>query len=180
LADGTNVNPINSLKSEFFINLLLSGLVSGSVMAALLGMVLARKTDLFRSRRTWKERSIADLLGPIYMQFERTKRAFKRYDANNTFLEAKVIREGNVTIRDLLLKNTHLVPPDLLEDAARLVEHYDRWLEEYEKLRSAESPDLESPFVFVGPKGFLFPRDAEERFKATFKKYWHELYAEPK
>lgn len=165
------------MKFDVFIYLLVSGLLSGSVMAAILGLLLARKTDIFRSHRTWKERSVAELLGPLYMQFERTKRAFKRYDANNTYLEAKVLREGNLAIRDLLLRNSHLIPPNLLDDAARLVEHYDRWLEEFERLRSSPPSESDTPFVFVGPKGFLFPSDAEDNFKAAFRESWNELYA---
>ena len=161
-----------------FVYLMLSGLLSGTFMAALLGLILARRTDIFRSQRGWKERSVSDLLAPIHMQLERTGRAFKRYEAKNTFLEAKVLREGNVTIRDLLLKNAHLIPPHLLEDASRLVEHYDRWLEEYAKVRDEQSPSLDSPFVFVGPQGFPFPSDAEARFHETFHKYWRDLYSD--
>lgn len=163
---------------NLFLYLLLSGLLSGSVMAAALGLVLARRTDIFRSRRTWKERSVSELLGPMHMQLDRTRRAFDCYTARNTFLEAKVLRDGNLAIRDLLLKTPHLIPPDLLEDASRLIEHYDRWLEEYDRVRDAENPNLDSPFVFVGPKGFPFPSDAEIRFQKAYKEYWNELYNE--
>lgn len=163
---------------NLFLYLLLSGALSGSVMAGVLGLLLARRTDIFRSRRTWKERSVSELLGPIHMQLERTRRAFHRYTARNTFLEAKVLRDGNLAVRDLLLKTPHLIPPHLLEDASRFVEHYDRWLEEYERVRSAQNPDLDSPFVFVGRKGFPFPRNEEARFHETYKTYWEELYHE--
>jgi len=159
-----------------FAYLVLSGLLSGSVMAGLISVVLARRTDIFRSQRTWKERSVSDLLAPIHMQLERTHRAFARYEAKNTFLEAKVLKDGNLTIRDLLLKNGNLIPPHLLEDASRLVEHYDRWLEEYARVRDDQNPGLDSPFVFVGPAGFPFPSDSESRFHETFHKYWRELY----
>lgn len=159
-----------------FLQLLLSGLLSGSVMAGLLGLLLARRTDIFRSRRSWKERSVAELLGPIHMQLERTRRAVARYRTKNTFLEAEVLRQGNLAVRDLLLKVPHLIPPALLEDASRLVEHYDRWLEEYERLRGSENPNLDALFVFVGPKGFPFPSDAEVRFHRIYQSYWNDLY----
>jgi hypothetical protein len=87
-----------------------------------------------------------------------------------------VIREGNLAIRDLLLQKGHLIPPELLEDAGLLVEHYDRWLEEYEKQRLAEHPDLDAPFTFVGPQGYPFPGKADRRFRAAFKSLWVELY----
>ncbi len=131
---------------------------------------------VFQSNRSWREKSVSDLLGPIYMQFDRTKRAFKRYNSQNLFLEAKVIMEGNLAIRDLLLTKGHLIPPELLEDAGELVQHYDRWLEEFHKIRSKENPDLNTPFVFVGTQGFPFPSDSEEKFKKKFKEMWNELY----
>jgi hypothetical protein len=91
------------------------------------------------------------------------------------FLEANVIKKGNETIRDLLLTKPYLIPIDLLEDAGRLIQHYDRWLEEFERLRLAEKPDLDTPFAFVGPAGFPFPQDAEEHFKSAFLRQLAEL-----
>ena len=43
------------------------------------------------------------------MQLERTKRAFARWNGKNLYLEAKIVREGNVTIRDLILTKGHLI-----------------------------------------------------------------------
>src|SRR4030095_7978465 len=98
-----------------FWQLLLSGLLSGTFMAGIVGLLLARRTDIFWSPRTWEERSVSELLGPIHMQLDRTGRAFDYYTAKNTYLEAKVLRDGNLAIRDLLLKVPHLIPPALLE-----------------------------------------------------------------
>jgi hypothetical protein len=155
-----------------------SGLVKGAVVAVLLPLFLPRRANRSPGQRSWKERAVSDLLAPLYMQFDRTSRAYQRYKESRTFLEAKVIRDGNLAIRDLLLAKPHLIPPSLLDDAARLIEHYDRWFEEFERLRLAEKPDLESHFVFLGPQGLRFPSDAEVRFKETFRKYWSELYGE--
>jgi hypothetical protein len=157
---------------HLFLYLLLGGLLSGSVVAAVLGLWLTRRTG----RRTWKERSMSELLGPLHMQLARTGRAYRSYMARKTFLEAKILREGNLAIRDLLLRKPHLIPPVLFEDASRLVEHYDRWFEEYERLRSAENPALESRFVFAGRNEFPFPSDAEARFHDAYQRYWNELY----
>jgi hypothetical protein len=66
------------------------------------------------------------------MQLERTKYAFDRWTTKNRNIETVIIREGNVIVRDLLLTKGHLIPTDPLGNAALLVEHYDRWLEEYE------------------------------------------------
>jgi len=173
------------------LKMILAGVLSGSVISSIIGFFLykrtarmaedikseyARQMAVFQSSRAWREKSVSELLGPLYMQFDRTERAFKRWQGQNLYLEAKIIREGNLTIRDLLLSKSHLIPPDLLIDAGRLVEHYDRWLEEFEKIRNAENPELNTPFVFVGPQGFPFPTESEARFKDVFKKMWQELY----
>src|SRR5207247_1532393 len=96
-----------------------------------------------------------------YMQFDRTKHAFDRWQGQNLFLEAKVLKDGNLTIRDLLLSKAYLIPPELREDAGKLILHYDRWLEEFEKLRNSQEPDLGAKFVFVGPQGYPFPTASE-------------------
>jgi hypothetical protein len=169
----------------------LSAVISGAVVSTLIGAFLHRRLarisqeiategqrqfELFHSTREWKVRSVSELLGPVYMQLDRTSRAFARWQARNIYLETKVIREGNLAIRDLLLTKGHLIPPELLEDAGRLVEHYDRWLEEFERQREGPEPDLQAAFTFVGPSGFPFPVESERRFRETFARAWAELY----
>ena len=122
--------------------------------------------------------SVSELLGPINMQLDRTDRAFKRWNSKNLYLEAKVIREGNLTIRNLLLERGDLIPPELLEDAGKLIEHYDYWLELFENKRMAENPDLKTPFIFAAPDGFGFPRQSALNFQKTFQQMWKELYGE--
>jgi hypothetical protein len=172
-------------------DLLLATLLSGTVVSAVLGFAFHRtstqiskeienqfeqKITLFRSNIVWKEKSLSELLGPVYMQLDRTKRAFRRWEGKNIYLETKIIRDGNSVIRDLLLSKGHLIPPDLLAYAAELVEHYDRWLEEFEKVRGGKNPDLKTPFVFVGPEGYPFPEKAARHFSERFESMWKELY----
>lgn len=180
---------------ENFFNLMLAGLLSGAVISAVLGVVFLRRTKqieaeiksqydrnltIFQSNRFWKEQSVSELLGPINIQLERTFRAFRRWNNQNLFLEAKVIMQGNMVIRDLLLTKSHLIPSELQEDAGKLIEHYDIWLEEYDRLRNAIKPDLETPFVFVGQKGFPFPKDSEQLFKEKYKEMRSDLYGNDK
>lgn len=174
-----------------FVNSLLGGLFSGALLSFLVRYVLLEKITtleseikaqferaihVFQSKREWKERSVSELLGPLYMQFERTRLGFERWRSQNIYLEGKVIRDGNQTIRNLILEKADLIPPDLLADAAKLVEHYDLWLEKFETKRLTENPDLETAFIFTGPDGYPFPRLSEKRFKDTFKGLWNELY----
>jgi len=155
---------------------LLSGAVASTIMSVVFTGYVTRVVEEVRSQRAWKERSVTELLGPMNIQFGRTKRAFDRWNEKNLYLEAKVIKVGNETIRDLLLTKGHLIPPELLDDAGKLIEHYDVWLELFERQRGGKEPDLETPFTFAGPKGHPFPMDAEERFRLKYYQYWKELY----
>jgi len=122
-----------------------------------------------------KERVLNELLSPLHLEFERTRSAFQRWLSKNLYLEAKVIREGNLHIRNTLLEKAHLIPSHLRSDAVRLVEHYDVWLEEFDRLRGGTEPDTSQPFVFVGPKGYPFPNDAEQHFLEAYRDYERDL-----
>ena len=110
------------------------------------------------------------------MQLDRTRRAFHRYEASNRFLESEVLYKGNVAVRDLLLANGHLIPDELRDISGRLVEHYDMWLEEYDRVRGSKALAPDEPFVFVGPKGYPFPSEANELFKKAHDQFWADLY----
>lgn len=174
-----------------FLEVTLGGLLGSGIATAVIGALLLRRNKIveseikanfdesfkvFESTRAWKQQSLFELLGPLQMQFERTKRAFSRWDRKNLYLEAKVVRDGNQTIRDLLLGKGHLIPPYLMEDACRLVEHYDAWLEAFDRIRGETSTNGNVAFVFVGPDGYPFPTTAEAKFKAEFGKLQRELY----
>ena len=128
--------------------------------------------------RTRQEQVFSELLASVVMQLERTKHAFARWQSQNLYLESEIIRKGNLAVRDLLLAKAHLVPPDLASDARSLVTHYDRWLEEYERVRGGAEPDLDEPFVFVGPKGYPFPARSEQRFRERFEQLRQTLYGD--
>jgi hypothetical protein len=165
---------------DTFPQLLLTAILSSAVVSTIIGIALhgfkTRAEARAKSRYAWKEQAVTELLAPLYMQFQRTERAFGRWNSKNLYLEMKVVKGGNEAIRDLLLMKGHLIPPELREDAGSLIEHYDVWLEKFEKQRLSESPDLNAPFVFVGPDGYPFPADEERKFRETFKAYWDDLY----
>jgi hypothetical protein len=161
-------------------NLLVS-LLTGSVGAGVVGAIINRRltavVEVWRSQRTWKERAVAELLAPIFIQLDRTKRAFDRWDRKNPYLEGEIIRNGNLTIRDLLLSKAHLIPPDLRDDASKLLLHYDVWLEKFERTRiSKQKGEVEPEFLFVGPEGYPYPSESDQKFRSTFERYWRELY----
>ena len=188
-ADATVVE--GSMIEPSIWQVMLTALISSSVVSAILGLIfhrrlklvearlneeLQRNVEIFRTTRAWKEAAISQLLGPMVMQFDRVKRAFKRYQRKNVYLETKVMAEGNSTIKTLLLSHGHLIPPELFDDAGSLVEHFDVWLEEFERVRDETKPELETQFVFVAQMGFGFPTQSEQRFVATFHDLRKEVY----
>ena len=91
-----------------FFEVTLGGLLGSSLATAILGALFLRRNKIveseikahfdeglkvFESKRTWKQQALFELLGPLQMQFERTKRAFGRWDHKNLYLEGKVVRE---------------------------------------------------------------------------------------
>ena len=173
------------------LEVIIGSFLGSSVVTALLGVLFLRRNKtiesqieaqfnqgfkVFESTRHWKEQALAELFGPLQMQFERTKRAFERWDSKNLHLEAEVINKGNSAIRDLLLAKGHLIPARLMADAVSLIEHYDAWLEAYQRIRSDNNLTEQTDFVFVGPAGYPFPSSAEQAFKAEFKTLQQDLY----
>lgn len=172
----------------------LTAVLSGSVVAAVVGLLFHRRAKLIeqhlrvqaeaqivvsRSTREWQEATLARVLGPAVMHLMRTRRAFNRWKDQQLFLEMEVVGKSNRCIRDLILEYGHLIPADLTDHAVALVEHYDAWLEEFEQKRRSENPDLETKFIFVGPKGYGFPHAAEQAFVAKFHELRTALYGAP-
>jgi hypothetical protein len=180
-------------RAKSFGQLLIAGLLSGSVIAAVIGFVLNEQTtrveeevrsqfktafEIFRSQHDWKKQSLAELLGPMNMQLRRTKLAFMRWDDLNLYLEMTIIAKGNETARDLLLTKGYLIPPELMECSSRLIEHYDVWLEKFERERKLQKPDLETRFIFTGPDGYPFPSECDTKFRQKYRELWEEVYGE--
>lgn len=176
---------------ETIINAILSATVMGAIVTALLNVLFKKRLEqithdikiqsekialIQKSQYTWKEQAIAELLGPMNILLNRTERAFNKLKANDLYVEAKILKESNEKIRDLLLSKSHFIPAGLTEDADKLVEHYDRYLEKFEEKRRSENPDLDTPFIFVGPDGFPFPKKAAIRFQEKYREMWNEIY----
>jgi hypothetical protein len=175
-----------------FFDLTLASLLGSGVAATIVGFLLVGRTERitgkikalfeeqqhkFVSQRAYQEAALAELFGPVKMQLGRTQRAFGRWKEHNEFIEAEVMQDGNRTIRDLLLQKGHLIPPSLIESAQQLIEHVDAWLEEYDRVRVKKTASNRK-FVFVGPQGYPFPREAERKMVAHADWLQAQLYGE--
>lgn len=174
------------------LQIILGSSIGTSIFTGIIGYFFHQKTERLnaeikhefevRSRiqnndLEWKKQS-AKLLGQVYLHLNRTRLAFRniyseldRYDEH---VENEIMLNSNKHIRDSLLDNGHYIPPELLEEASRLVEHYDAWLIKYHKLRT-ELNDTKTIQVYVGPDGVPFPADAEEKFKAGYISVFRQI-----
>ena len=120
---------------------IVGGLLGGSIGSALITFALDRWKSRLGTVQTWKEQAISELYGPLVMHFDRTKRAFDRYRGSDLFIEAEVMAKSNTLIRDLLLTKGHFITSDLLDQAGKLIEHYDVWLAEFARVVTWEQND---------------------------------------
>jgi hypothetical protein len=111
---------------------------------------------------------LLELLAPLKVQFDRTREAFKTWMVRDEVTE-QVIKHSNEYIRDLLVTRAYLVPEDLQKDAGELVKHYNAWLAEYQRVYKDGVRDPSVAYVFVGDKGFAFPKDSEQRFLERYR-----------
>lgn len=115
---------------------------------------------------------VLELLLPMKVHFDRTRQAFEFWVKEQSITPnveiEDAIKSSNSIICNLLRTKWHMVPTILQQDALRLLEHYDAWSAEYERLRPGGVRDPKVPHVFVGPLGYPFPADAEQRFLARY------------
>jgi hypothetical protein len=145
-----------------------------------INIITLRRTEEMKASitgiRAWKESSLLHVFGPLRLEFERTKAAFRRLKPHDNWIEANVMKASNTRIRDMLLENGHLIPPDLVDDAAALIEHYDVYLQEYDRVRESEDASRIEAYIFAGPKGFPFPKHAQGRMIEHYEELLTELY----
>ncbi len=125
----------------------------------------------------WRKK-VTELLGQVYIHLNRSRMAFEhtysRLQEYDAVFEDEVIYHSNKLLRDTLLANGNHLPPELLEQASKLIKHYDAWLVKYEKLRKQQK-DNSTVQIYVGPDGYPFPIDAEELFKEKYQELFREL-----
>lgn len=171
--------------------IILGSSIGTSILTGIIAYFFHKKTERFnaevknefeilsRIQNTdleWKKQS-AKLLGQVYIHLNRTRLAFANYHKlrnYDEFFENEIMYHSNKHIRDSILENGHYIPPEILEEASKLVEHYDVWLVKYHRLRK-ELNDKTTVHVYVGPDGVPYPQDAEEKIKAEYIKLFKQI-----
>ena len=126
-----------------------------------------KNIEEFKSTREKKEEMLSELIGPVVMHLHRTSRAFNRYKEKNEFLEAEVLYKGNLAIRDILLNKGYLLDKKMIKHAIDLIEHYDAWMEEFER-HKFDVVEFVFDFLFLGII-LLSLKDTEADSSLSFK-----------
>lgn len=102
--------------------------------------------------------NIGDFLGVARTQLSRAELAYNAYiKSGKTFLYAKILKVANDALRDLLVRNTHLLPIEQTTNALALIHHIDVWGAIWEESVASEKPSLMDVFTFEN--GVNFPRE---------------------
>ncbi|REC48408.1 MULTISPECIES: hypothetical protein [Chryseobacterium] len=178
--------------SEFFKQILGSTIITGFFTAVIAyffhkrtekyNSVLKREFEALSKKDTayfeWRKNTV-ELLGQVYIHLNRLKLAFQnkysKVQEYDRFYEDEIILKSNQHIRDLLINNGHALPPELLDEATKLIEHFDVWLTKYNQIRILDK-DFNSKQIYVGPDGFRFPENAERLFKEKYVEMFNELH----
>ena len=140
-----------------------TGITSGLI--SILTLRRTRRIEESVKRESQKiqenKKILNELIGPVVMGMYVTKRAFQKYKVGGGYLENFVLKEANKKNRDLLMGMGHMLQGDMLVHALCLIEHYDAWLGEWDRMRSL---DTTKGLVWAGPMGYPFPTLSEKAF----------------
>lgn len=93
--------------------------------------------------------------------------AYQTYlSKGKTYEYARLIKQYNLEVYQLLQNHSLLLPARLRPDALALIRHYEAWLERWNDLDKKLSPELNDLFVFENPH--TFPKEAAQRLEAEY------------
>lgn len=163
---------------EIGLEVILTAFVSSLFVGAYVQIYVLKHT----TKNEWKKDALSKLLGTLLMELGRNKATFKRYldikhqdEYGMAYLEG-VFKSSAEKIINMLVTHASLMPLDLTQDALKIIEHYDVWLEQYKRHRTEK--ETQEKFIFAGTIGYRFPEDSEKRIIAYYKILWKDLYGE--
>lgn len=119
---------------------------------------------------------LQELLGPLDTLLKRGEIAYKNYMSNGMrFLYAKIIKENNMRVRELILRNSHLLPPEQHSNAIELVAHIDIWCVLWNELSESKKHRLDDEFAFENSA--TFPKKSVDSLLAYYQKLRTSLNA---
>lgn len=167
---------------EVVIEVVLTAFVSSLVVGTYVQKLVLKHT----TQNEWKKETLSKLLAPLRMELGRNKDTFFRYlktqhtdESGRDYLEDEIFKKSAERIIHILITHASLIPLHLTQDALKIIQHYDVWLEQYQRFRSEHS-NTSSQFVFAGTEGYPFPAESENRFVEYYEQLWNEMYGSDK
>jgi hypothetical protein len=106
-------------------------------------------------------------LGQLSTLLERGEVSYRNYiHDGKIFLYAKILKDNNEKIRDLILENAHLLPSEQQSHAIKLVSHIDIWVLLWEDTNEKLSPILTDVFSFKNDA--TFPTESESSLMSYY------------
>jgi len=135
------------------------GLLTGTVGFYFVNQYLEKKKQDISTKRE----QLQFVFAPLEILLKMNKREFERYTKQDTteedkeYIEQKVWHPNNTEAKRIIMEKSHLlkeIPEQLLD----LLTHINVWLLEYELVYVKK---VHPPPVFVGPKGYGYPKEAD-------------------
>lgn len=107
-------------------------------------------------------------LGRLLFYFERGQKTYLQYLKNDsTYLYARILKQNNVCIIEVLSKVYSFCPEDIQQDIIELTHHIDVWASNWDYLEKELSPTLSDKFIFQN--SVRYPKMAEENIVNFYK-----------
>lgn len=106
-------------------------------------------------------------LGPLTVLLGRGDAIYRHYMANGkTFLYAKILKDNNARIRELIIEKAYLLPIVVQPQAIELLVHIDVWYARWEALEASKVHGLNDEFVFANE--INFPQSSVNELKTLY------------
>lgn len=104
--------------------------------------------------------NLVDKLSKLNFYFHRGEKVYSEYQKNGCiYLYARILRENNASIVELLISIYSYLPDALQKDAFDLVHHIDVWTALWDCLEKEINPKANDKFVFQNSVNY--PKTAE-------------------
>lgn len=111
--------------------------------------------------------SLLSLLQLLQHHWQQSAKAYGDYMANGKqFQYAQQLRIHNTAAKDLLQEHMALLPDELKENAAAVVEHYTIWTKKWDALKKEMNPLPNAIFVFENEH--RFPKGAAQNIENVY------------
>ena len=124
----------------------------------------------------WKEDSLINFLGPLFVQIDRVESALFLHEKDEN-IALQLAEDSMYSIQNLVVNNLHLVPNHLIIDAQKMLKYCDIWGLKIRKIPYWLDSEYKNKCTLLELAREDFPFMSSERFKSHFDQYWKEMYS---